>query len=538
MKIRSTNRTAFTIVEMMVATALTLFIMAVITTVFRAGTDTFSKLRAAGSLSEKLQHSVGIIKRDLGSQHFNGPFSSKTGPFLSDQRMDLAGWQPPSSGYFEIIQEPSILPLYNGTEGANDADTLWSSRSTVSRMRFTVKLNVQRLDEQFAVNMPNVPGSPNLFAYGYGNEPNSVFAPSNAPLNRSNGWFPDNKLLPFAAGTYTPDRQIGPYVQGNTMFSPWAEVAYYLTPTGDTTVGASPLPLYTLRRKERVLSPTGTTLPTDVCFDTSGYLQSIIYAANSVASHNKVLVGSTGASAAGLPRLTIQGPERVTLPTARLFGDTFNVATTLGASDDDTVLMVNVISFEIKAMWISPTSGAYVSDNRGRPLGADPVLGIAANNSDGPYDNLPPMPHGSVTPYTYPGTAVWNYASPPASQLVTASSAFAGNRRVFDTWFNSPSGSPRENPNYETLQPPVTGSLYPFNFFQTNLPQERFNNVSPPMTAPVYVDHVLPNPPYPAGTVKYYQPPLRINIRAIQIKIRIWDEKSQQTRQLTFVQEV
>ena len=43
-------------------------------------------------------------------------------------------------------------------------------------------------------------------------------------------------------------------------------------------------------------------------------------------------------------------------------------------------------------------------------------------------------------------------------------------------------------------------------------------------------------PPTPSAT--QFSIPLRVRVRALQIKLRIWDPKSSQTRQMTIIQDL
>ena len=139
-------RHAFTLTEMMVATALCLFIMALISVGFGRGLDTFSKLRSVGLLQDRLRAASTVMKRDLASNHFQGPFEAGfSGPQLSDQRLDRVGWRPPQGGYFYLEQGD---PLPNAIEGF-DPDGLWSTRAVNHRMSFTMNVPMSASSEIF-----------------------------------------------------------------------------------------------------------------------------------------------------------------------------------------------------------------------------------------------------------------------------------------------------------------------------------------------------------------------------------------------------
>src|SRR5262245_19865485 len=90
------NRSAFTILEMMVVIALTLFIMIVLQQSCSAGLDTFRDLKALGDMEEELRGATGLLRRDLAADHFEGKRR------LSDRSI----WapNPPREGFFRVYQ--------------------------------------------------------------------------------------------------------------------------------------------------------------------------------------------------------------------------------------------------------------------------------------------------------------------------------------------------------------------------------------------------------------------------------------------------
>src|SRR5215207_1695377 len=97
---RPTARPAFTLTEMMVATALCLFIMLVISQAFGGATKTFTVMRTAGQLQERLRGGITVIRRDLANDHFGPPYFTLNGPKLANQQMHMPDWTLPLSGYF------------------------------------------------------------------------------------------------------------------------------------------------------------------------------------------------------------------------------------------------------------------------------------------------------------------------------------------------------------------------------------------------------------------------------------------------------
>src|SRR5271169_1092705 len=90
------RRSAFTLVEMLVAAALIIFMMYIIASAFEKGLESFRVLKVQGDLQDKLRAAATTIRLDLTTQHFGD------GSALSDQRLNDQTWQPPTQGYFRI----------------------------------------------------------------------------------------------------------------------------------------------------------------------------------------------------------------------------------------------------------------------------------------------------------------------------------------------------------------------------------------------------------------------------------------------------
>ena len=89
-------RRAFTLVELLVAMALILFIMSIVSVVFGDATESFRIFRARAELSEKLRFITQTLRADLRANHF------ENGRRLSDPTFWSQG--PPKAGYFRIEQ--------------------------------------------------------------------------------------------------------------------------------------------------------------------------------------------------------------------------------------------------------------------------------------------------------------------------------------------------------------------------------------------------------------------------------------------------
>lgn len=107
----SRRRPGFTLVELMVAAAVCLVIMAILANCFQVGIDTMRQMRSTGDMAVQLRAATEALKKDLGAEHFppevNKPHD---GVHLRDQTMDQAGvttttgqgWTAPLGGFVRI----------------------------------------------------------------------------------------------------------------------------------------------------------------------------------------------------------------------------------------------------------------------------------------------------------------------------------------------------------------------------------------------------------------------------------------------------
>jgi prepilin-type N-terminal cleavage/methylation domain-containing protein len=231
----SQRRAGFTLVEMMVAMALTVFILVILSQAFGTGLDTFRSLKAIGDMQEGLRTVSVRLRADLSADHFEEKRR------LSDPNFWYAGLNSPwgtiarpRMGFFRIMQaNPSFsegfdldnVPCYRaaGPGAGNSNHRLW----------FAVKLRGNRREDYF-----------------------SAYVPVSSPLLATGA---TTQMAVFADTHW----QLGPTTPPYT--GQWAEVAYFLVQSGTTvelnntgsTVGT---PLYTLYRAQRVLVPDNLQL--------------------------------------------------------------------------------------------------------------------------------------------------------------------------------------------------------------------------------------------------------------------------------------
>lgn len=525
----SRRRPGFTLIEVIVAAGLCMLIMSVLAGAFAAGMDTFSLLKSTGELNDRLAVAKHILVGDLRETHLE----DDTGLPLrvSNVRYDLLGTpfaqdatlgryvRPPARGFFRIQQ--NTVSTNEGT----DPDGIPSSFSTSHFLHMTVRRTPDQTSKMFLARVPN----PN---------PNTII-PNMTASDMNDAWTSDRKLgLSFNA-EYPfnllpgPGRAFGDYgyrlqheclgalsgiavgTSDRSFASPWAEVAYFLRNSGTTTTGAGARPLFSLHRRVRLLTKND-----------SGTHQL------NWAPFQAAAPGMSCAPSATTTKL-LNGPGDIAVPTNRMGGltgatsalstgvniDTIGpVADAAGNMTGEDILLTNVVSFEIKASWdrgfstftnpgnLTGAGPRYflpvrqVGSNEIVPGSATPIALAAADTptAETPFDDLPLAPSvergwnpndASMNAHTFPQGS----GNPNTARWFMDSTYTAGTRRFFDTWVAAP------NWNESVVE-------------------------NPPMSR-----NWIPNPNYV---------PLPIRLKAIQIKLRIYDPKNKLTRQITIIQDL
>lgn len=440
MQYQRRRRAGFTLVEMMVATALVMVIMLIISQAFASASKTFNTMRTAGYMQERLRGGINVLRKDLSSDHFGPPYTSgRGGPHVSDQRLDQPGWQPPARGYFELrqlpdpitggssVREPTLGPL-------TDGDGLTSTRAINHGMRFTVRL-------------PDAPAS-ELFAAKF------------------SAFFTRNPL----ANAFINEQDI--------LYTRWAQVAYFLTLSPDPTVNntrsdGTGLGLYVLRRRVQLMPPQNVDIgpfpqaqAQQILLDCANYANDVI---------TPYLIATP---LPGFVIVRFSGPESLNdVTTVSSLRIPFQPHPT-----GDDIVMVDVLSMDIKAAWFNNPSLNLQSPPSpppgGLPGSSPAATGMAVGNTDEPFDDLP----FSVL---QPGR---------------------GATRCFDT------GYQYDLIDWDSPTPITAAGASGQYGFLTNQLGAPFGGINPV--------------------------PLRINVRALQIKLRVWDPRAEQARQATVVTEV
>ena len=148
MKIPSTSvrsRPGFTIMELLVALALVLFIMSIISQVFVVTSEAFRSQRAKAELSEKLRFITQTLRADLRANHFEHNRRLSDDDFWADG--------PPKIGYFRLEQANP----YDSVSSLTLSDTAYiSNASSGTVMAFTSFLQGNDQRGFHSVNFPNL----------------------------------------------------------------------------------------------------------------------------------------------------------------------------------------------------------------------------------------------------------------------------------------------------------------------------------------------------------------------------------------------
>jgi type II secretory pathway pseudopilin PulG len=375
------RRTGFTLVELLVATALTMLIMSIIASSFQTAMDSLSHLRSAGELQDRLRSGSEKLRLDLQAPHFEDE-AVKRGK-LREVRHDQNPNFRPRSGFFHIGQGSESIAEHSGIP-AQPRD--YSTKAVNHGLMFTVKLPGNSRQSLFTA-------------------PRVVPPAGFAPLDNKN----DNLIL-------------SPLT---TYASRWAIVSYFLSPSGENTLGPSPQPLYHLHRRVRLLAEVPNTFINP--FDPNS--------ANYFFDDRKELRTLTAAPSTYSAPFPNPNFGRVYTPTDRAVTDgnakfdksVIDAASTIPtnirsawtrpndmftpAADGSDIVMSNLLCFEVKSTYNEVLTSVVKNGTtvpivsqfprksiRTVDLSSPPYIsmGVAvdnynANNKDYPYDDLPPM---------------------------------------------------------------------------------------------------------------------------------------------------
>jgi hypothetical protein len=192
--------------------------------------ETFRQLKAIGDMEENMRTATIVLRDDLAQDHFTGKRR------LSDPNIVR---DPIRDGFFAVRGSTPIA------EGNGDAFGMPSFRAVDHMIYMTVKKKGNRQENFFHTTVTGAP-------------PAITTDPFFAQMTALNT--PPAELAQY---TWAP-----PYVAGSgsgTYGSQWAEVLYYLSPTGTTAAPNDPTsllgtPTYSLFRAQWVMVPDSTNV--------------------------------------------------------------------------------------------------------------------------------------------------------------------------------------------------------------------------------------------------------------------------------------
>jgi len=487
-QIKRNPRNAFTLVELMVAMALIILMLSIMSQAFVIATGTMQGLKEVADMQEKIRPAITLLQRDLGANHFEG--SKK----LSDPEFWDNG--PPKEGYFMLWQDQAYEPAsgvepYGYESSFNGVSFSRSAAFANHMLAFTVKLPGKSPNDFFEENIASPIPAPIKLAFG-----NTFFNGLGTPSGMT-----DSNIRRFET---TSDR----------VHSDWAEVVYFLgphnvgvaTPVADgTTDGKNnppSLPYFNLYRQQKLVLPNynieGAALP--LLDPNAGIISTPANPNPNLDINPNPSIGILLAKDyfSGLSfhldnnsKIEFNKPSDLTVPWKRMGNRTFTGLTanhylgkpavntplfseyTSATKVNTDIIATNVISFDVKLL----TDDQYDYETLNKIL--------------------------TRTPYSL-NPAVGNY-SPSA---------------VFDTW--------------TTDQGNATNSIPKYDFGEWNTIPNKWqpSTSASNSTIPVwgwYLASTMPN---------VYKPYKGLNIKAVQISLRIWDQKSNTAKMFVVVQKL
>jgi prepilin-type N-terminal cleavage/methylation domain-containing protein len=356
---RNAKRAGFTLVELMVAMALTLFVMVILTQAFVTSLDTFSGMKGVGDMQQNLRTAGNVIKNDLSQYHFDGARR------LSD--MSLSGQplivnQPAQAGFFCVWQGSAVVPASKANSATpyvnegSDSNGVPSFRAHDHLIYMTVSRRGNRQQNFFTTPLQ---GSTSDLSAFFG----KATAYDLDPVAQ----------LPYA--TLTPA-----YTGSSPAFysSQWAEVVYFLVRTGSTEEPLNPnsqigMPTFALYRAQFVMVPDGTGVST--LFSNRSRLELSTFSGLSCNPGANNLTFYSPADAALIPGSRV-------IPDLATFSSS-NPRFTDGATlplPNVTLLLPNVISFHVQTIPTGPGAvlGDGVYDTTKLGVGGYPSTGLQA----------------------------------------------------------------------------------------------------------------------------------------------------------------
>jgi hypothetical protein len=516
--------------------------MVVLTEAFVTGLESFRQLKAAGDIQERMRSVQVILRRDLAAAHFDGPDApnmgeTSGGPLLSQQDLTKpapgAGgtvWRPPTKGFFRIWQgsplpsgigatavatvaggqvttvtvtnagggyaSPTLIGFYGGG-GSGAAATVTVAGGKVTGVTVTsggtgytdapiVVIGAGYVNE--GTDPDGIPSARAVDHMLHFTVDLSQVLASRKPLvidpNRRENFLVAN----VPTGTTPALDSLGPvpdFRAPGTYVGRWGEVAYYLrqAPGAPTANGT---PLFALYRRQAVIPDTDvTTLNMPPRFPTTPPSN-----ASATPEDGKLVEMSCKDDPAAAGSLFFNSATEITIPERR-----FGTNPTYGGG-----------GVPIALTGVTPTSYPIYSDQVGsgsNQIGDDLLL----------TDVVSFEVRIAFLGATSTATDFVNLYDPSLPAVTNTNFNATTGPMVFDAW--------------SRLATPASGPPFTYDY------DGSVANSNPSVRL---WDNNDPSNPTPGNTA--FTVPLRIRVLALQIILRVWDARTQQTRQITIIQDM
>lgn len=555
------RRPGVTLVEMLIAVGLIMGIMVLLAEVFRQGQEAMQSLRGISELETRLRHATTVLRRDLAEDHFDA----------RRRPSDPNFWQmgPPRQGFFRVWQG---LPHDAGTATSGSTTTLvdstrsganaWvSNQWRNATLRITagtgagnvliVSSNTGNTLTYPTANPSFVPDATTRYAlsFNYVSEgPDgdgihsyravdhglhfSVKLRGNSPVRWMSARVPLNSPLLTALTNSDPtlSSPTAKYQESNSVYnSQWGEVAYWLNRTGGSATGGTTSSLQDTTKswlpnqwagwRVRILSGIGAGSEMTIISNTAN---AITYAAQSFTPNasTKYEIWS-GNTAGGTPLYTLYRTQYVVVP------DTTPVNYSLQSSGKWNQTDYSELST------IDQTNLLYFNGPEDL-AGAD--RGVATTGTTATLRDTSKAITGAWTPNRWENFRLRITGGPGVGGEIPILSNTA-DTLTYSTQSFTPTTSTTYaivgrafDPNRPRLQAAsvLLNDVISFQVQILRPGDTDFVDVPPidpaaPATF-VYDSSGMPNPPY--------------TILAVRITLRIWDNNTQQARQITLIQDI
>jgi hypothetical protein len=548
-------------VELLVAMALTLFIMSILSQAFISGMETFRQLKAVGDLNGRLRIATAALRNDLRSIGL-----TVGGAPTSLSQFPVPAPAPTGAGFFRIWQDAptttgtldstgtictpasmtNIVPNtvltvdspneetvsvinttgttftanFTKTHSANfpivlcegsDADGVPSVQSTTHSLHFTVNLGMSNDNLAYTHNnahlQPSSPTRENYFSAKEGDD--GTYSGVGLPTFDSGGFPPFDLLGPPAF------RDSSNHVYNNQ----WAEVAYFLVPEQyPTTGGGTPAvwtggapglgqPLYNLYRRLQVIATDQPVVGSATVFNnesttpTNNQTQPPrLNASKKPTFYYEISARPDPSSTPAWNFLFFNLPEYLTIPERR-----FGMSQATGTAGQPIGAQLPSGALTYPRLAVDPSEPQHLAGQleSSSLTGADLLLTDVIS-----FDVQVFMPAENPNDFInipYQGYVATAGNMPPLYVQANNNSNITG-KRIYDTWsqeplaFDSTGAAAYENPYDYSLSATQVGGVQTAPFGTSTTP------------APAIV--------------------------GLKITLRIWDVKTQKARQITIIQDM